>query len=402
MAVVPQSPPFPPYSVMLEMIETLPKGYGQVFRLAVLEGLSHKEIGRLLSIAPHSSSSQLSRAKDMLRQMILRYRIVAGLVVLFFVVAAGVYLYLQKYGDVAEPERRVVRKDEEIEAQDTIVSDTVKDESVAPMLRREHDVTDVKDATKLAVAEDIVAEETEDSIASPVPERMEEKVRPAVDYAVIDENTEFGHKPMTKNGWSVALSYSGGSNWSGTQRSMIPGDITSGIPKEQVEKSRHHAPLTLSLALQKKLGGRWSIETGVQYTYLRSEYTTINTSRTDMVQRVKYVGIPIKGRYDVWTGSGLSVYASAGIALDIPVSATSESVMRQDGHIVSQTKKDLSPALQWSAHLGMGVQYNISPSVGIYAEPNVQYYFNTGNDVRTIRTEKPFTIAVPIGLRLSW
>lgn len=54
---------FPSYKAILSMIESLPEGYGKVFKLAVLEGLSHKEISLLLNIAPHSSSSQLSRAK---------------------------------------------------------------------------------------------------------------------------------------------------------------------------------------------------------------------------------------------------------------------------------------------------------------------------------------------------
>ena len=39
-----------------KIIDKLPEGYGKVFRLAVLDGLSHKEIAALLGIAPHSSS----------------------------------------------------------------------------------------------------------------------------------------------------------------------------------------------------------------------------------------------------------------------------------------------------------------------------------------------------------
>ena len=34
------------------MVEKLPEGYSKIFKLAVLEGLSHKEIGKLLNIAP--------------------------------------------------------------------------------------------------------------------------------------------------------------------------------------------------------------------------------------------------------------------------------------------------------------------------------------------------------------
>lgn len=62
-----------------KIIDKLPDGYGKVFRLAVLDGLSHKEIAALLGIAPHSSSSQLTRAKAMLRRMITQYRVEMGI-----------------------------------------------------------------------------------------------------------------------------------------------------------------------------------------------------------------------------------------------------------------------------------------------------------------------------------
>ena len=55
----PFCPDFISYDKMLDIVESLPEGYCKVFKLAVLEGLSHKEIGDLLGIAPHSSSSQL-------------------------------------------------------------------------------------------------------------------------------------------------------------------------------------------------------------------------------------------------------------------------------------------------------------------------------------------------------
>lgn len=61
------------------IIDKLPEGYGKVFRLAVLDGLSHKEIAAMLGIAPHSSSSQLTHAKAMLRRMITQYRVEMGI-----------------------------------------------------------------------------------------------------------------------------------------------------------------------------------------------------------------------------------------------------------------------------------------------------------------------------------
>ena len=59
--------------LLLSAIESLPKGNREVFKLSVLDGLSHKEIGELLGINPHSSSSQLFRAKKMLRTILINY-----------------------------------------------------------------------------------------------------------------------------------------------------------------------------------------------------------------------------------------------------------------------------------------------------------------------------------------
>lgn len=55
---------------LLELISQLPEGYGKVLRLSVIEGFSHREIADMLGIEPHSSSSQLTRAKRLLRRMI--------------------------------------------------------------------------------------------------------------------------------------------------------------------------------------------------------------------------------------------------------------------------------------------------------------------------------------------
>ena len=65
-----------PLEEVIKIIDKLPEGYGKVFRLSVFEGLSHKEIAALIGIEPHSSSSQLARAKKLLRKMMQQYWIV--------------------------------------------------------------------------------------------------------------------------------------------------------------------------------------------------------------------------------------------------------------------------------------------------------------------------------------
>lgn len=53
---------------LMEMIHELPLGYRTVFNLYAIEGYAHAEIGELLGISENTSKSQLSRARNLLKQ----------------------------------------------------------------------------------------------------------------------------------------------------------------------------------------------------------------------------------------------------------------------------------------------------------------------------------------------
>ena len=67
---------------IMDIVRQLPTGYSKVFQMAVIEGYSHKEIAERMGIEPHSSSSQLARAKAMLRKMISK-RMLAVVTIIF-------------------------------------------------------------------------------------------------------------------------------------------------------------------------------------------------------------------------------------------------------------------------------------------------------------------------------
>lgn len=62
-----------PPDVIQQMVKDLPTGYRTVFNLYVFENKSHSEIAHLLGIKEGSSSSQFSRAKNLLARMIRQY-----------------------------------------------------------------------------------------------------------------------------------------------------------------------------------------------------------------------------------------------------------------------------------------------------------------------------------------
>jgi RNA polymerase sigma factor (sigma-70 family) len=58
------------YKDLLNIIKRLPMGYRTVFNLYAIEGYNHKEISEMLNISEGSSKSQLSRARNWLKERI--------------------------------------------------------------------------------------------------------------------------------------------------------------------------------------------------------------------------------------------------------------------------------------------------------------------------------------------
>jgi RNA polymerase sigma factor (sigma-70 family) len=57
---------------IMKGIETLPDGYRIILTLYLLEGYDHQEISQILGITESTSKSQYSRAKEKLRNLLLR------------------------------------------------------------------------------------------------------------------------------------------------------------------------------------------------------------------------------------------------------------------------------------------------------------------------------------------
>lgn len=60
---------------VLKLMRVLPDGYRIVFNMSVVEGYTHKEIAEALNISESTSRSQLTRAKQMLRNLLNEQKI---------------------------------------------------------------------------------------------------------------------------------------------------------------------------------------------------------------------------------------------------------------------------------------------------------------------------------------
>ena len=73
-----------------------------------------------------------------------------------------------------------------------------------------------------------------------------------------------------------------------------------------------------------------------------------------------------------------------------------------NGRTTYHSESSYSLPCQWSTTLGIGLQYDLTPHLGVYLEPSLQYFFDDGSDMKTYRTEHPLCVTLPIGIRFRW
>lgn len=410
-----------PLDKLLDVVDKLPEQYGNVFRLSVLEGLSHKEIGAILGIAPHSSSSNLARAKQMLRKVLYRN----WGILLTFCLCIAILLFMSRQ----ESEDIITAGLEQIhvipaEKQEIMIAEIRKAETLKPLAERNIGKDDV-----IAVTETKADREPEGTISCPedtfhvsrnenrphyehndiFDEPAEERRRSGKLKFSLDGNfgrsadgriqTLFptsnpgqpggsGTYPSTGDSFTSSLGPGGELNPpdNGAQNPPYEG-FKPDLNNNKVFKYRHAVPLSLNASATLSFTDRWMITTGLRYTYLHSDITVLG-DLSQYCQEIHYLGIPVKASWTFWRSSKLNSYISAGATIEFPISG-------------SIAGKPLDVPYQWSAGMGIGLQYDITPHVGIYIEHELNRYFDNGGSVETIRSERPLTLTLPIGIRFS-
>ena len=388
-------PDLPTYDALNAMVESLPDGYQAVFRLSVLEGMSHKEIGKILGINPHSSSSQLSKAKKALRKLMSEYRMVIAILLLSIPLEIEMGSF-RKYKHGAPGGESSAEENQGAANVDVVKHSTPVNRnylSIRPKTIVRIPNSETKEAIDSAFAQSTPPDTTRQT------EDADKAIRVNAPYSI-----DIHAPAQTKSQWGLAVTYQGGIGQDNVRTFTVPGNISSGSNEGTLtkEKSHHYMPIVFSLAVRKQVSEHWGIEAGISYTRLRSDFATINENHSERTQRIDYIGMPIRATFNVWNYKKMSVYTSAGITLDVPLRAESKENGVKDGANIRTDWKTLHPSPQWSVGAGVGIQYHITPSIGVYAEPNLHYYFKNKDNVKTIWDERPLNVSLPIGLRFSW
>lgn len=446
----------PDYDELQSLVSQLPQGYQQVFRLSVFEGLSHQEISQLLGIAPHSSSSQLAHAKRMLRALIRQSWV---LILLLIAIPTAVWKLLQKEEPTEQP--ATARKTSSEPQQPKPVVERPNDKPVYAAAGKRPSSSLVNYQTEAVVQPDSIPyhaiEERIDTLTETAQE--EESPRDTLIYQplpTLPSNEEYHLTVTTKSEpsdkWDLKLAYNGQigqrddylaattvgkGSFDAATNSQIPTEdaydnwfvynyylsnspyvsddpetrsliniatqnsaVNGGKMEAQYE---YQLPITIQVLLSRQLSQRLSFETGLSYTRLSS---TINTGSSQAYiqerQRIHYLGVPFRLGWQWYNKAHLSLYSSAGLMLELPIRSITDVNHISNGSTTYHNESTLNAPNQLSTTLGIGLQYDFTPHLGIYLEPSLQYFFDDGSDIKTYRTEHPLSVTLPLGIRFRW
>lgn len=444
----------PDYGQLQSLVAQLPQGYQQVFRLSVFEGLSHQEISQLLGIAPHSSSSQLSHAKRMLRLLIKQSWV---LILLLIAIPTAIWQFLDREeSHLLAPtiQQETTKTQGDVSS---VTSNGITKEPSPCVTRPQHPICY---QTEAVIQPDSIPyyyiEEQTDSLTemAQVPETEDSKsdtlIYQQMSQPLPDETEFITTISNKKSAWDISLTYNGQTgrgddylaatsigkgSFNAASNTFIPtqfnnwidynaylnyastvshdaesrsimniatlnSSVNGGVVEARYE---HELPITFQILLSRQFSKRLSVETGLSYTQLNSTCTSGSPQAfIQEQQRLRYLGIPLRLGWQWYSKAHLSLYSSAGIMLEWPIHSRVNTLHQANGINTFQKKTTLSVPLQWSSTFGLGLQYDFTPHLGFYIEPSLQYFFDDGSDIQSYRTEHPLQITLPLGIRVHW
>lgn len=173
-----------------------------------------------------------------------------------------------------------------------------------------------------------------------------------------------------------------------TPQSDAGNDGVGKLTDEKTGNDTHHMPLRAGLSLRVPFNDRWSLTTGVDYSWYSS---TIGYSVTGgHKQDAHYIGIPVRADFTIARNRWLDVYVGAGASADFCVAAFEAG------------QKIAKDGLGFSLIGVGGIQFNITDNLGIFLDPT--FSWNIPSDSRvldTYRSQHPFMFSLSSGIRIN-
>lgn len=234
---------------------------------------------------------------------------------------------------------------------------------------------------------------------------MKEKVKRDLDNSY--STTHRKHAQQSRFSISTSYNYAAGTSNS-TQGMLLASEsenpLDHEVHAEQGEvQAKHRHPVKFGVSVKYAIDNRWSLQTGLTYSYLTSELTYSNDNQSYTAkQNLHYVGVPVSISYSLIKNKRFGIYIAAGGEVQKLTKGTQQKLIttmpQSDSEAITTIKE--SP-LQCSINAAIGSEYWFSKELGIYIEPTFSYYINNGSNVNNIYKDTPMQLGLNIGIKVN-
>ena len=213
---------------------------------------------------------------------------------------------------------------------------------------------------------------------------------------------EDSRKAARKTVPSLWLGGAVGGNEAGSGRTVYAAKSSNPnyIENSIVENSASNYGIPVSFGAGVKLGftERLSASAGVDYSLLsrsfNGTYAPAGSAPTigEISHEMRYIGLPVGVYYNLIAKGNVGFYLF-GLG-------EAEWCLGNSYNIGGTVVSEKVSGTQFSAGGGFGVEFRLSPTLSIYADPAVRYYFDCGHP-NNIRSEKQLMLNFNAGLRFN-
>jgi hypothetical protein len=167
---------------------------------------------------------------------------------------------------------------------------------------------------------------------------------------------------------------------------------------------KHKTPISVGLGVSYYLNSRWSLQSGVTYTILRSEWNLNNIAGDleECKQNLHYIGVPLSISYRIAEWNRFQLYASTGGMCEFNIAGMyKESITSENLKITNSEYLRMKEPV-WSVNARTGINYPLWKFINVYAEAGASYYFDNKSEIKTIRSDKPFNVSLQAGIRFGF
>ena len=176
--------------------------------------------------------------------------------------------------------------------------------------------------------------------------------------------------------------------------------VTSNLGSEVSTHTTHRQPVRFAIEAELMLNKRLGLVSGLCYTRLVSDLTSGGENYYHTVQKLDYLGIPLRLNWHLLDSRDFTFYAGVGAMAEKCVAGsamTSYSLYGQSlqGERLSVMDQPLVFSLDTSLGLGIGL-WN---SATLVIEPGLSWHIPDGGTLRNIYRDRPLNFSLSIALR---